>query len=296
MPEANNELKNPFDALEHQPFVLGDSAHKVLLVHGFPGTPLEVRPIAEHLVAHGFEAHAPLLPGFGSGIATLKDRVYADWIAAVGEAWDDLWQQSERCVLVGFSMGAAISMHVASERHNSARAVNEAVYIAPFSRFDSPFADVLAIARYLKPWLKPFAKADFSDDSVREQFAAMFPEADLDDPSVQQTLRQEVVLPTSSLDELRRLGKSVRKQTRQQPPCLVLQGTADPVVTPSSTAKLLRDMPQATFVDIPDATHEVIKAGSVGHEVMLAHISNYLAGNLKGRAHHPDASAPIATR
>lgn len=267
---------NPFDAPEHQPFVLGESPHKALLIHGFPGTPLEVRPVAEHLVEHGFEAHALLLPGFGSDIETLKDRTRADWIRAACAAWDDLSQQSERCVLIGFSMGAAISMHVASERQAGANAVTEAVYIAPFSRFDSPFAGVLAVVRYLKPWLKPFAKADFADASVREQFAVMFPEADLDDAEVQEQLRQEIVLPTSSLDELRRLGKSAKKHAAKQPPCLVLQGDADPVVTPKSTAKLVQKMPRATFISIPQATHDVIKAGEVGHEVMLEHLRTYL--------------------
>lgn len=276
MPEPHDTLKNPFDAPEHQPFVLGESRHKVLLIHGFPGTPLEVRPIAEHLAAHGFEAHAPLLPGFGSDIETLKDRTKADWIRAVGNTWDELSQQSERCVLLGFSMGAAISMHVASERQTGDNAVKEAVYIAPFSRFDSPFAGVLAVLRYLKPWLKPFAKADFSDESVREQFATMFPEADLDDTEVQEKLRNEIVLPTSSLDELRRLGNSVKKHAQHQPPCLVLQGDADPVVTPKSTAKLVQKMPHVDYVGIPEATHEVIKAGSVGHEVMLEHLRDYL--------------------
>jgi carboxylesterase len=271
------ELSNPFDAPEHQPFVLGKSDHKVLLIHGFPGTPLEVRPLAEHLVTQGFEAHAPLLPGFGSDIATLKDRTRADWIRATGEAWDELSCQSERCVLMGFSMGAAICMHVASERHQSADAVKEAVYIAPFSRFDSPFAGALAVLRYLKPWLKPFAKADFADESVREQFATMYPEADLDDPEMQQTLRQEIVLPTSSLDELRRLGTSAKKQAQRQPPCLVLQGNADAVVTPSSTAKLVQNMPKATLVEIADATHEVIKAGAIGHDLLLEHVRDYLA-------------------
>lgn len=278
MPEARDSLKNPFDAPEHQPFVLGESHHKALLIHGFPGTPLEVRPLAEHLVAHSFEVHAPLLPGFGSDIETLKDRTRADWIHAVGEAWDKLSQQSERCVLIGFSMGAAIGMHVASERRAGENAVNEAVYIAPFSRFDSPFAGVLAVLRYLKPWLKPFAKANFADESVREQFAAMFPEADLDDAEVQEKLRQEIVLPTSSLDELRRLGNAAKKHAAQQPPCLVLQGEADPVVTPKSTAKLVQKMPHATFTSIPEATHEVIKAGEVGHEVMLEHLREYLLG------------------
>ncbi len=267
---------NPFDAPEHQPFVLGESSHKALLIHGFPGTPMEVRPIAEYLAKHGFEAHAPLLPGFGSDIETLKDRTRADWIRAVGDTWDVLSAQSDRCVLIGFSMGAAISMHVASERQAGENAVKEAVYIAPFSRFDSPFAGVLAVLRYLKPWLKPFAKADFADESVREQFATMFPEADLADAEVQEKLRQEIVLPTSSLDELRRLGKSAKKHAAQQPPCLVLQGEADPVVTPKSTAKLVQKMPRATFTNIPEATHEVIKAGAVGHEVMLEHLRNYL--------------------
>jgi pimeloyl-ACP methyl ester carboxylesterase len=55
----------PFPGLEHQPFAEGDGPATAVLVHGFPGTPAEVRPLAAALVAVGWRVRAPLLPGFG---------------------------------------------------------------------------------------------------------------------------------------------------------------------------------------------------------------------------------------
>jgi len=40
----------PYNTPEHQPFTLGDGSAVALLIHGFPGTPAEVRPLAEALL------------------------------------------------------------------------------------------------------------------------------------------------------------------------------------------------------------------------------------------------------
>ena len=80
-----------FQGAEHLPFTLAGSAPggpAALLVHGFPGTPAELRPLAEALHAAGWTARGLLLPGFGPEFAALGRQHAADWIGAVRGALD----------------------------------------------------------------------------------------------------------------------------------------------------------------------------------------------------------------
>jgi carboxylesterase len=270
-------LDAPYQNAEHHPFVLGNGPRKVLLIHGFPGTPAEMRPLADAFVASNYETHGPLLPGFGTDITNLAVQTRHDWVMHARSAWDKLHQlpNTETTVLVGFSMGAAIALHIAAQ---SLYKPHKLVLIAPFWQFNARFTWLLAVMRDLRPSLKPFAKANFEDPKVREQFISMFPDANLDDPTVRAALKEDIRLPTSALDELRRLGLSAKGMVAQvQQPCLVIQGAADDVATPINTRALMQRLPSAlTLYEIPDATHDVIKAGEVGHEDLLRQMTHYL--------------------
>src|SRR5439155_22684567 len=54
-----------------------------LLVHGFTGTPEEMRPLAETLAAHGFPVHAVRLAGHGTDVTELARTRWSDWFASV---------------------------------------------------------------------------------------------------------------------------------------------------------------------------------------------------------------------
>ena len=78
--EASLPAFEIFSGAEHAAFRLSDSrsldADKpaAVLVHGFGGTPAEMRGLAEALHRQGWTTEVPLLPGFGSDIATLTER------------------------------------------------------------------------------------------------------------------------------------------------------------------------------------------------------------------------------
>jgi len=55
----------PAEPAELQPFRLRGGNRGCLLLHGFAGTPPEVRGLGEHLAANGFDVLAPLLAGHG---------------------------------------------------------------------------------------------------------------------------------------------------------------------------------------------------------------------------------------
>ena len=72
-----------FGGPEHAPFLLNGGEPAALLVHGFGGTPAEMRGLAEALNRAGWTAQGILLPGFGADMPSLFRRRHAEWTAAV---------------------------------------------------------------------------------------------------------------------------------------------------------------------------------------------------------------------
>ena len=58
-------LPKPFDGSEHRSFLWKGSDSAALLVHGFPGTPAEMRPLGTVLRNAGWTVRGLMLPGLG---------------------------------------------------------------------------------------------------------------------------------------------------------------------------------------------------------------------------------------
>ena len=57
---------------EHQPFLFEAGSSRAMLIHGFLGSPRDMRPLAQELADSGITARGMLLPGFGEDVARLK--------------------------------------------------------------------------------------------------------------------------------------------------------------------------------------------------------------------------------
>jgi carboxylesterase len=82
----------------------------VLVLHGFTGNPVSVRPLAELLSGRGFAVEMPLLPGHGTKPRDLLPYRYADWRAEAVAALARLRARTERQVVVGLSMGGTLAL------------------------------------------------------------------------------------------------------------------------------------------------------------------------------------------
>ena len=104
----------PFDPEVVRPWALGDGRRGVLLVHGFAGTPPELRRLGEHLAAHGYRCRGVALAGHASTPEALEATGRREWIASAQAALDALAAECAEVMVAGQSMGGTIALHLAA--------------------------------------------------------------------------------------------------------------------------------------------------------------------------------------
>lgn len=87
----------------------------VLLIHGFAGSPHDVRPVTDFLTARGIPHRAITLPGHDTSPRDMKQVGMDDWLGAARSGYKALADEHGPTAVVGFSMGGALSLIVASE-------------------------------------------------------------------------------------------------------------------------------------------------------------------------------------
>ena len=236
---TEEKLAFPFGAAEHEPFLwAGSDSRAALLLHGFPGTPAEMRALGRLFQDEGWTVYSPLLPGFGPDIATLARRHHREWLDAAAKAYEELRVNHKTMLLVGNSMGGALAINVAQSVD-----VAGMILIAPFTRFGlawQRFAWPL-VSRFVSQLL-PFQKADLASPEIRRLVRRMWDGADIADPTVQSMIRK-IAVPTRALEQVRQVGAAaLRAAPSLRIPTLILQGRCDSVVTPETTRVLKNRM------------------------------------------------------
>lgn len=205
-----------------EPFeVAGRQDLGVLLVHGFTGTPLDMRPVADALAADGIGSSSPLLRGHGTHPDDMARCSYRDWLEDVERALDRLLERHDRAVLMGMSMGGTLALNVAARRADDPRLAELVTLAAPLVLDDWRLSFANLIVKLVK-W-QAWGKPDIKDRRVWDQQLSY------------RRIRTPAVLEMLGLmaDTRSRLG-DVRV------PLLILQSREDHVVPPRN-ADLIRD-------------------------------------------------------
>jgi carboxylesterase len=103
------------------PFFFPGDDRAVLCIHGFTGTPYEMRFLGEQLATRGMTVRGIALPGHATRIDDLYDKTWRDWVDAVVAAYDELAARSRGVVVVGQSLGGLLAMYLATLRRPVAR-------------------------------------------------------------------------------------------------------------------------------------------------------------------------------
>jgi carboxylesterase len=200
------------------PYWLGEGERGALLLHGFAGTPPEMRPLADDLVRRGFTVYAPLLAGHGTSPEELEVTDYQDWIRSADEALDQLRDRCRWVGVAGQSMGATIALHLAASRPELRAVVSQAGFI----RLRDWRVRLLPVVKHLVRWDTPSGQVD------------------LYNPEAMHELYSYGRRPTRAIAELARLGHLVGTELAAVfRPILVIQGGRDSVVDPSNADRII---------------------------------------------------------
>ncbi|MEO6796508.1 MAG: alpha/beta fold hydrolase [Candidatus Dormibacter sp.] len=202
----------PAEPADLQPFRLRGGSPGCLLLHGFAGTPPEVRGLGEHLAAHGFDVLAPLLAGHGLTPEAMAQTRWRDWARSAEEAMHTLQADCGPVFVAGQSLGGTLALHLA--------ATNPAVRgVVTMGAMGSP--------RFFKDWrlrviggLKHVVRWHVPGD-----------DCDLGDPSALRFLHSYARRPTVCIESLLQLLRILETELPTiTTPALILHGRRDRTV------------------------------------------------------------------
>jgi carboxylesterase len=87
-----------------------------LILHGFTGTPQNVRPLADYLARRGYTISVPRIAGHGTSVEDLDATGPEDWLGTAEKALATLRESCRGIVVAGISLGGTYALELA-RRH-----------------------------------------------------------------------------------------------------------------------------------------------------------------------------------
>ncbi|MBP7999117.1 MAG: alpha/beta fold hydrolase [Chloroflexi bacterium] len=259
---------------ERQPYTKIGGPVGCLVLHGYMGSPKSTRPLAEFLHQHHISLHCPLLPGHGHWPDKLHRISHRDWLAEAEEALAFLRPQCQEIFIIGHSMGNVLASHLITRQGGIAGLI----MLAPV--FDVPDKRInwMRYLRYVMPWFNPLRSRSLTR-LVKERVHDFDPTVNLDDPAIRGKLPQMVRVPTSSMDEMRRMldvGRAL--WPRITIPTLILHGGHDIAAALDGARQIHRLLgsQEKQFQLFPEAGHELMRPQDPAHPQVWQHILQFI--------------------
>lgn len=213
----------PMDPEKTAAFQLGEGKEACLLIHGFTGSPWDLRPLGEVLARHRYFVTAIQLPGHCTTPEAMASVTSADWKAAAERALLQI-NGFRQVFIVGLSMGALLAL-IASAAHPDR--VSGLALIAPAMRLRglgpklARWGARLGLLR-LRPYIDK-ASTDI-EDPIQRQAAPLLP-----------------AFPSARLVDLWTLqDEAARAAPRIRAPVLIAMADRDHVVSLKGGVQLAR--------------------------------------------------------
>lgn len=223
--------------LNLDPFFFEGGTTGCLLIHGFSGSPPEMRPMGEYLAEKGLTVLGVRLAGHGVSPEVMASTNWRDWVGSAKEGLQELQARCEMVFVAGLSMGGLITLHLSTHHP----LVGVIVMSTPAYVADWRF--------HVLPLVQPFMRWVTTDI-----------ESDLTDPQAHDRLWSYNRLPTSALVSLRQLLHMVRRElNRVRVPALIMQGVCDHHI-PHDSAQVIYDALGSTDKEIswwPNSGHAI---------------------------------------
>ncbi len=186
------------------PFFFKGDEIGFLLIHGFTGTPKEMRLLGEYLAKQGHTVLGIRLTGHATQIEDMRRMHWQDWAASVEDGIDMLKSCCSKVVTIGLSMGGALSIYAAANYP-----LDGAVAISSPYSVDDKRLPLLRLISVFKPYINKG-------------------HSDLKDPEQAAEHANYTMYPTRSIIELDRLLKATRKAVPDiSIPILLIHSRAD---------------------------------------------------------------------
>lgn len=237
-----------------EPFLFPGNRTGILLIHGFTGTPKEMRWMGEYLNQQGYTCLGVRLAGHATTPEDMIASRWTDWTDSVEDGFQILSGLTDRIFLAGLSMGGVLSL-LMSTRLDAAGVIAMATpYSLPNDPRDYPVWFIKAYSRVVK----------YLPKSKEEPGAAWFDkEAFKDHISYPQNPVRSIAEMKLLLTEMRSALPKVRK------PVLLLHSKNDPYVLPENMERLydgLVNASEKTKVYVTESGH-VVTRDAARHQV-----------------------------
>lgn len=97
-----------------EPFLLPGNNVGCILVHGFTGTPKEMRWLGDFLHEKSISIIAPRISGHATVPADMQRSTWQDWVASIEDAYHYIRPNVDRLYIIGLSMGGILACVTAS--------------------------------------------------------------------------------------------------------------------------------------------------------------------------------------
>ena len=172
---------------DSEAFSLGGGTRGVLVVHGFTGSPFEMRLLGESLAARGFAVEGVKLAGHAGTTRQLAQTTWHDWYRSASDALDRLRERvgGKRVAVAGLSMGGLLTLELARLRGEALAAIcvmSAPLWLPPQAEKFSHVMARLPIVRALA--LPKLAGSDIRDPEMKRRNRDAVPRAGMPLPAL----------------------------------------------------------------------------------------------------------------
>jgi len=209
-----------------------------LLLHGFTGTPQNVRPLADYLARRGLTVSVPRIAGHGTSVEDLDHTGPDDWLATAERALADLRQSCQHIVVGGISLGGTYALELARHQQDLLGII---VMAAPVLDIE-PLEQVVRDPNRPKAIPAPWANVGVLTNDIASGGIVY------------------MEMPLKALEKGMELIRQVRAGLHEvRCPTLLIYGDADQIVDKANGPYVLEHLggPDKRLLALADSSHEV---------------------------------------